>query len=166
MSQHWVQKDYHRLRPEHPLWIVRSLQALQAPNPRKVSRRVFWGVCKKVLKNTRTSFKNIQKWTSGGIFLLISSRALQTPKEDSTWDFFAMTGLENPESHWDSYRAPQLNYTHLSNLFEVIHFLITLTLTPSNFLGIRLWSVTNYVGLMAPVFCLDAWNHRPLNGPF
>ena len=46
--------------------IYRSLRALRARNRKKVSKRVFWGVWRKVSKNTRKSLKIHQKNTQKG----------------------------------------------------------------------------------------------------
>ena len=66
-----------------PATIYRSLRALRARNPKKVSKRVFLGVCKKVPENTRKSRKIYPKLDFLGYFSTFSGifgDFLQTPK--------------------------------------------------------------------------------------
>ena len=80
--------------------IYRSLRALRARNRKKVSKQVFWGVCRKVPKNTRKSPKIPKKvrksvfWDFFGYFRDFSA----DPPKDLFWDFFAISGPEGPET--------------------------------------------------------------------
>ena len=84
--------------------IYRSLRALRAQNRKKVSKRVFLGVWRKVSKNTRKSLKipkNTQKGPKIGIFRLFRvffETFLQTPKKTLLETFFAISGPEGPET--------------------------------------------------------------------
>ena len=67
--------------------IYRSLRALRTQTRQRVSKRVFWGVCKKVPENTPESPKIPQKaqfsdfWRYFGTFWGIFGDCLQTPKK-------------------------------------------------------------------------------------
>ena len=80
--------------------IYRSLSALRARNRKKVSKQVFWGVCREVPKNTRKSLKIPKKVRKlvfldfFGCFLGLLCR----PPKDLFWDFFAILGPEGPET--------------------------------------------------------------------
>ena len=80
--------------------IYRSLWALRAQNRKKVSKRVFWGVCKKVPENTRKSQKiqqKVQFWVFFDFFGYFGD-FFADPQKDSFWDFFAILGPEGPET--------------------------------------------------------------------
>ena len=78
--------------------IYRSLRALRAQNRKKVSKRVFLRVCKKVPEDTQNSQKMPPKvqfcvvLTFSGIF----GDLFADPQKDSFWDFFAILGPEGP----------------------------------------------------------------------
>ena len=78
--------------------IYRSLRALRARNrKKKVSKRVFLGVWRKVSKNTRKSLKISifgPFWVFPGIFRDFSP----DPQKDPFWDFFAISGPEPGDS--------------------------------------------------------------------
>ena len=84
--------------------IYRSLWALRARNPKKVSRRVFLGVCRKVPENTRKSRKipeKVQIWVFFGYFSTFSGifgDFFADPQKDSFRDFFGISGPEGPET--------------------------------------------------------------------
>ena len=84
--------------------IYRSLRALRARNPKKVSKRVFLGVCKKVPENTRKIRKIPQKIPKFGFFGYFSTFSgifgdfFADPPKDSFRDFFGISGPEGPET--------------------------------------------------------------------
>ena len=84
--------------------IFRSLRALRARNPKKVSKRVFLGVCKKVPENTRKVEKYPKKYPNldfSGTFQLfagIFGDFFADPQKDSFRDFFGISGPEGPET--------------------------------------------------------------------
>ena len=84
--------------------IYRSLRALRARNPKKVSKRVFLGVCKKVPENTRKSQKIPEKYPNLDFFGCFSTFSgifgdfFADPQKDSFRDFFGISGPESPET--------------------------------------------------------------------
>ena len=77
--------------------IYRSLWALRARNPKKVSKRVFLGVCKKVPENTRKS-PNLVFFGDFLTFSGIFGDFFADPQKDSFRDFFGISGPEGPET--------------------------------------------------------------------
>ena len=76
--------------------IYRSLWALRARNRKKVSERVFWGVCRKkrkVPEKTRKILKVPKKFQKQ-VILDFFGYFPGLSAEDPFWDFFAISGPE------------------------------------------------------------------------